>query len=117
MYYQTDIRMPPAVIRFGNAGDDAYYRGTRMQLGIAGVHLLPGVFPWPVRVTHAISPPLRLPRGLDPDDRETLGAAQTALWVECQAHLDRAVAERDRTSDVVDRTCRTVTSWLRRAGI
>ncbi|MBI3770140.1 MAG: 1-acyl-sn-glycerol-3-phosphate acyltransferase [Deltaproteobacteria bacterium] len=117
MYYQTDVPAPAALVRLGNAGDDAYYRGTRLQIGAAGLHILPGVAPWPVRVTHLISAPLRLPRGLDPNDRDALAAAQVALWAECQALLDRVVAERERESDLVDRTCRAATAVLRRFGI
>jgi 1-acyl-sn-glycerol-3-phosphate acyltransferase len=117
MYYQTDFPAPAALVRFGNAGDDAYYRGTRLQIGAAGLHLLPGVVPWPVRVTHVISPPLALRRGLDPHDRDAIAAAQVALWAECQQLLDHAVAARERDSDLIDRTCRAATAMLQRLGI
>lgn len=117
MYYQTDISTPAALVRFGNAGDEAYYRGSRMQIGAAGLHVLPGVVPWPVRVTHVISPPLTLPRHLDPDDREALAGAQVALWAECQGLLDQAIAARALDSDLIDRTCRAATTTLRRLGV
>jgi 1-acyl-sn-glycerol-3-phosphate acyltransferase len=117
MYYQTDLPTPAALVRFGNAGDDAYYRGARLQLGLAGVHVLPGVLPLPVRVTHVISSPLTLPRDLDPNDHDALERAQVGLWIESQRHLDWAIAERDRESDLVDRTCRAATRWLHRVGL
>ena len=117
MYYQTDLPTPAALVRFGNAGDDAYYRGARLQLGLAGLHVLPGVLPLPVRVTHVISSPLALPRDLDPNDRDALARAQVALWIECQRHLDWAIAERDRETDLVDQTCRAATRWLQRIGL
>jgi 1-acyl-sn-glycerol-3-phosphate acyltransferase len=117
MYYQTDLPAPAALLRYSNAGDEAYYRGSRLQIGAAGLHVLPGVVPWPVRVTHVISPPLALPRGLDPNDREALAATQVALWAECQGLLDEAIAARGRDSDLIDRTCRAATAMLQRLGI
>jgi hypothetical protein len=117
MYYQTDFLAPAALVRYSNAGDEAYYRGSRLQIGAAGLHVLPGVVPWPVRVTHVISPPLALPRGLDPNDREALTAVQVALWAECQGLLDQAIAARGRDSDLIDRTCRAATAMLQRLGI
>jgi 1-acyl-sn-glycerol-3-phosphate acyltransferase len=115
LYYQTDVPTPASLVRYGNAGDAEYYRGARLQLGATGVHLLPGVFPLPVRVTHAISPPLALDPDLDPDDREAVTRAQLALWSESQAFLDHAIAARD--SDPVDRACRAAMAWLQWAGI
>ena len=115
LYYQTDVRMPEAFVRYGNAGDGDYYRGARLQIGAAGVHLLPGVVPFPVRVTHAISPPLGLDRDLDPDDRDALARAQVRLWAESQAFLDAAVRTRD--SDALDRGLRRAMSWLQYLGV
>jgi hypothetical protein len=68
-------------------------------------------------VTHVISPPLTLPRDLDPDDREALAGAQVALWAECQGLLDQAIAARALDSDLIDRTCRAATTTLRRLGV
>jgi len=115
LYYQTDLPSPAALIRATNGGDDAYYRGARLQLGAAGPHLLPGLLPLPVRVTHVISPPLRLDPALDPGDRAAVERAQLALWAECQDFLDRAVAA--RRSDVLDALCRRGIGWLQRLGI
>ncbi len=117
LYYQTNIRMPAVAMRYGNAGDDAYYRGARVQLGAAGVHLVPGVLPLPVRVTHVVSPPLDLAPDLDPDDDAAVEAAQVRLWAESQAFLDTAVAARERDSDPLDRSCRRAMRWLERIGV
>lgn len=115
LYYQTDLPTPAALVRTTNAGDDAYYRGARIQVGAAGVHLLPGVWPLPVRVTHVISPPLALDPALDPNDRAALERAQVAVWAACQRFLDRAVAA--RSSDAVDAMCRRAIALLHRLGV
>jgi 1-acyl-sn-glycerol-3-phosphate acyltransferase len=115
LYYQTDIAMPASMIRLGNAGDADYYEGARVQIGAAGIHLLPGIWPLPVRVTHVISPPLALPRALDPDDRAAVARAQVRLWAESQAFLDATLAA--RPSDPLDRTCRGAMRWLERLGL
>ena len=115
LYYQTDVATPAAMVAYGNAGDADYYRGARLQIGAAGLHLLPAVLPLPVRVTHVISPPLTLPRDLDPDDHEAVEHTQVRLWAEAQAFLDRACATRE--SDVVDRGCRSVMGALQRLGV
>jgi 1-acyl-sn-glycerol-3-phosphate acyltransferase len=115
LYYQTDLTMPASVVGYGNAGDADYYRGTRVQIGAAGIHLLPGVLPFPVRVTHVISPPLAFDPDLDPDDRDAVARAQVRLWAESQAFLDAAVDARD--SDPVDRVFRGAMGWLQRLGV
>jgi hypothetical protein len=117
LYYQTDVAMPGAVVRYFNAGDADYYRGARIQLGAAGVHVLPGILPLPVRVTHVISPPLDLPPDLDPDDPTAVETAQIRLWAESQAFLDAAVAARARDSDPLDRACRQAMRWLEQLGV
>ena len=115
LYYQTDIPMPASMLRYGNAGDADYYEGARVQIGAAGIHLLPGVWPLPVCVTHVISPPLALAADLDPDDRTALARTQVQLWAESQRFLDTAVAA--RRSDRLDRTCRSAMRWLERLGV
>jgi hypothetical protein len=115
LYYQTDLPTPAALVRATNAGDDAYYRGARIQIGAAGVHLLPGVWPLPVRVTHVISPPLALDPALDPNDRAAVERAQLAVWAACQRFLDRAIAT--RASDPVDTVCRRGIGLLHRLGV
>ncbi|MEO6025503.1 MAG: hypothetical protein ABIR79_01370, partial [Candidatus Binatia bacterium] len=114
MYYQTDVRMPVSAIRYGNAGAD-YYRGARLQIGAAGIHVLPGVLPLPVRVTHVISPPLTLDPALDPDDPNAVARAHIALWAESQAFLDAAVVARE--SDLLDRGFRSAMTCLQRLGV
>jgi 1-acyl-sn-glycerol-3-phosphate acyltransferase len=117
LYYQTNLPAPAAVVRYGNAGDEQHYRGARIQIGAAGLHVLPGILPLPVRVTHLIAPPLALDPALDPADRRALEAAQVRIWAECQALLDDAVAARARDTDVLDSVCRHALGWLYRAGI
>lgn len=117
LYYQTDLPAPAALIRYSNAGDDTYYRGARLQIGAAGVHLLPGIAPFPVKVTHTISPPLAFDPPPDPRNRRHLEAAQLRLWSECQTFLDRCVGDRARDSDWLDGTCRAVMDGLRRIGL
>ena len=115
IYYQTDVPMPASWLRYANGGDDEYYRGARLQLGVAGPHILPAVWPLPVQVSHVISPPLALDGGLDPDDREAVTRAQVRLWAEAQAFLDATVAT--RASDLLDRGLRTAMAALQRLGV
>jgi len=117
LYYQTDLRIPAAVMRILNAGDAEYYHGARLQLGALGPHVVPAVFPLPVRVTHVISPPLGLSADLDPDDEVAVRRTQVRLWAECQSFLDRAIAARDRDSDTLDRIVRTTMYWMHRLGL
>jgi 1-acyl-sn-glycerol-3-phosphate acyltransferase len=115
MYYQTDVAMPASAVRYGNAGDAEYYQGARMQIGAAGVHLLPGVLPLPVRISHVISPPLAFDPALDPDDADAVAHAQIHLWAEAQAFLDAAVTA--RASDPLDRGLRGAMRWLQNLGV
>lgn len=115
MYYQTDVPMPATLVSYANGGDADYYRGARLQLGAAGPHLLPAFLPLPVRVSHAISPPLALPPDLDPDDRDAVTRTQVRLWAEAQAFLDAAVAA--RAGDLLDRGLRAAMTALQRLGI
>ena len=116
MYYQTDFAVPPALFRLF---DDEYvdsYRGLRVQLGAAGVHVLPGVFPLPVKVTHEISAPLPLP-SVDSSNRDELERAQVDLWAQCQTLLDVAVATRDHRSDWLDAAVRCGALALQSLGL
>jgi 1-acyl-sn-glycerol-3-phosphate acyltransferase len=118
MYYQTDVPMPASAIGYGNAGDADYYQGARLQIGAAGLHVLPGVLPLPVRITHVISPPLMLDPDLDPDDGDAVAHAQVRLWAESQAFLDATVAARATDlTDLVDRGLRGAMSWLQKLGV
>src|SRR5205085_11677471 len=60
MYYQSRLPTPEALIRLVNAGDGSRYRGAPLTFGLFGPHLLPGIFPFPVRITHVVSRPLVL---------------------------------------------------------
>ena len=60
LYYQSKLPTPRALLRFANAGDDERYRGARLTFGLLGAHLIPGVMPLPVRITHFVSRPLDL---------------------------------------------------------
>jgi hypothetical protein len=102
MYYQTDFAVPRAL--FGLLDDDYIesYRGLRVQLGAAGPHVLPGVFPLPVKVTHEISAPLQFDLSVDPSNRDALERAQVDLWAQCQTLLDVAVATREHRTDWLD---------------
>jgi hypothetical protein len=99
MYYQTDVAVPRALLELL---DDDYiesYRGLRIQVGAAGVHVLPGVFPLPVKVTHEISAPLQFDLSVDPSNRDALERVQVDLWARCQTLLDVAVATREHRAD------------------
>ena len=117
MYYQTDFAVPRALFELF---DDDYvdsYRGLRIQLGAAGLHLLPGVFPLPVKVTHEISAPLRFDPSVDPSNRAALEQAQVGIWAQCQTLLDEVVAARDRRSDWLDAALRRGTRALQSLGL
>lgn len=117
MYYQTDVRVPPALFRPVDGTYLESYRGMRVQLGSAGLHLLPGVFPLPVKVTHTISAPLAFDRSVDPSDRVRLEKTQIAIWAKCQNLLDEAVAARERDSDWLDRVLRGGERALQAIGV
>jgi hypothetical protein len=117
MYYQTDFAVPRALFELFDDGYVESYRGLRIQLGAAGLHVLPGVFPLPVKVTHEISAPLRLDPSVDPSSREALERTQLDLWAQCQTLLDDAVAMRDRHSDWLDAALRRGTRALQSLGL
>ena len=117
MYYQTDIAVPRALFELLDDGYIESYRGLRVQLGAAGLHLLPGVFPLPVKVTHEISAPLRFDHAVDPSDRAALEQTQIRIWAQCQALLDDAVAARERRSDWLDAALRRSSCALQSLGL
>ncbi len=116
LYYQMRFPIPAPLLRY-SMGSALPYQGARLGLGALGPHLFPGFAPFPVRVTHVISPPLALDYELDLGDRERLIAAQRHLWAQCQAFLDTAVRRRHRDSDIVDAVCRRAFALLRRVGL
>jgi hypothetical protein len=93
------------------------YRGMRFELGSAGPHLIPRVFPLPVKVTYEISKPLRLDRSIDVGDGAALEKAQIRIWARCQKLLDQAVSERDRRSDWLDASLRRAARALQEIGL
>jgi hypothetical protein len=117
-YYQTATSMPSAVLRLVNAGDGDRYRGMPLHVGLAGVHLVPGMFPLPVRMTHVISSPLDL--GDRERARRDPGAFEQLhgqVWTACQRFLDRAVARRARYADPLDVAVRGVERLLEGLGL
>ncbi len=118
MYYQSRLATPQAVIDVANAEDGARYRGSPLRLGLLGPHLLPAVFPLPAQLTHVVSPPLELgDREGALRDPEALAARHRAVWTECQAFLDAAVARRARSADLTDRALRAGQHLLQRLGL
>lgn len=121
MYYQSALPAPDALMAFFNAGDPSRYRGTRLSFGLLGPHVLPAVFPLPVRLTHDVSLPLDLG---GPDERAAaladdaaLDALQRRVWRECQRFLDEAVASREQDAPCTDRTVRGVERAFQRLGL
>ena len=120
MYYQTDVPVLRSFFDRLARGPLDYlreYRGARLQIGAAGLHVVPGVFPFPVRVTHVVSEPLSIDYDLDPEDRKAVEETQIRLWAQCQEHLDRAVERRERDSDLVDRVCRGSMRLIQALGV
>lgn len=116
-YYQSRLPTPAALLRWLNAGDDRY-RGARLLFGLTGPHLLPGVFPLPVRITHVVSEPLELSdRERARRDPRAFAALHADLSERCQKLLDAAVARRDDASDAVDRAVRGAQRLLQRVGV
>jgi 1-acyl-sn-glycerol-3-phosphate acyltransferase len=114
MYVQTRWPVPAPLFELPLAGSLAAYRGLRVQLGLSGPHVLPGVFPLPVRVRHVISAPIRLDRSADPEDPVAVETAQLEVWARCQRALDEAVSRRDRHADALDRLSRAAVDTVER---
>jgi 1-acyl-sn-glycerol-3-phosphate acyltransferase len=118
MYFQSTLPTPQAIVRIADAGNGARYRGSYLRFGLMGVHALPGVFPLPVQLTHVVSPPLILgDRALARRDPDALAALHRSVCDACQKFLDRAVAERNRSGDWLDRTIRAGERLVQRIGI
>jgi len=117
-YYQSRLPTPEAILRLANAGDASRYRGARLTFGLLGPHLVPGVWPLPVRLTHVVSRPLDLgDRTAALGDEAALDALHARVWAECQRFLDGAVARRERDSDWLDRLVRDGQQRLRAVGL
>jgi hypothetical protein len=117
-YYQSRLATPDALLRLVNGGQAGRYRGLPLRFGILGPHVLPGIAPLPVQITHVLS------KSLDLGDREearrdprALDALHRRVWDECQRHLDAAVRQRRRHADLLDRTVRSAQQALHYLGI
>ncbi len=115
MYFQTSARVPRWVLRLFSS---ERYEGSRWQLGMLGPHVLPGVLPFPVQITHVVSPPLDL------GDRQAARRSKSALrelharvWRQSQNFLDAAVARREKEAPLLDRAIRAGERLLEKAGI
>lgn len=117
-YYQSRLALPRALLRAVNGGDDRRYKGMRLRFGATGVHLLPGVFALPVRLTHVLSQPLDLgDRELARSDPEAFDELHERVCRECQGFLKGAVARRQRDSDWLDGGVRSAQRVLHHLGI
>jgi len=120
-YYQSRLPTPQALVRYATGGDGERYRGARLAFGLLGPHLVPGVCPLPVRITHVVSEPISLgsasERAAAKSDARTLGRLHRKVWRRCQALLDEAVGGREPESDWLDRTVRRTQSLLQRIGV
>ncbi len=116
-YYQSRLPTPELLLRWVNRGDASRYRGARLAFGMLGPHLVPGLVPLPVRLTHVLSEPIDL------GDREralrepaAFDALHERVWAECQRFLDAQLAARERHSDRLDRWVRAGERRLRSLG-
>jgi hypothetical protein len=117
-YYQSRLPTPEALIGLINGGDGARYRGMPLSFGLLGLHLVPGLLPFPLRLTHVIAKPLDLgDRARAQRDPEALAELHARVWHGCQRFLDRAVAQRARYSDALDRSIRDTERLLQRIGL
>lgn len=118
LYYQSVLPTPRALLRLANAGDDERYRGARLTFGLLGAHLIPGMMPLPVRVTHFLSPPFDLgDRAAAARDSRALEVLHARIWQQSQAFLDAAVRRRSRYTDPLDRTLRSAQRRLQGFGV
>jgi 1-acyl-sn-glycerol-3-phosphate acyltransferase len=117
-YYQSVLPTPETLIGLINGGDGARYRGMRLRFGLLGMHLVPGLLPFPVRLTHVIAKPLDLgDRERARRDPEALAELHGRVWDDCQRFLDRVVADRARYTDTLDRSVRGAERVLERIGL
>ena len=117
-YYQSVLPTPETLIGLINGGDGARYRGMRLRFGFLGMHLVPGLLPFPVRLTHVIAKPLDLgDRERAECDPQALAELHGRVWDDCQRFLDRVVANRARYSDALDESIRGAERRLQRMGL
>ena len=100
------------------ARDGDRYRGMPLHVGLLGIHLVPGLFPLPVRMTHVISRPLDLgDREHARRDPRAFADLHARVWNECQRFLDRSVAGRARYADALDHAGRGMERLLETIGV
>ena len=117
-YYQSALSTPETLIRLINGGDGARYRGMPLRFGLFGIHLVPGLFPLPVRLTHVIGDPIDLgDRDRARRDPHAFADLHARVWRDCQGFLDRVVADRARYSDHVDGAVRGMERLLHSIGL
>jgi 1-acyl-sn-glycerol-3-phosphate acyltransferase len=118
MYYQSKLRVPDGVLRLVQGGDASRYHGLRLTFGLTGPHLVPGVFPFPAKVTHVVSEPLALgDRAHALRDEAAFAALHRRVTAECQDFLDSAVAAFGREAGLMERGVRAGHALLRRVGL
>jgi hypothetical protein len=120
MYYQSWLPIPQALISYFAKGDPARYRGLRMTFGLFGPHLVPGVFPFPSKITHVVSEPLDLgDRARALRDPAAFAELHKRVCAECQTLLDAAVAQygTQKSTSIVARGVRAGHALLRRIGL
>jgi hypothetical protein len=87
MYYQSRREIPPWLLRRFSADR---YRGSHLQFGLLGPHLLPTVLPLPVQITHVVSRPFDLgDREAARHSRSALAELQRHIWDQSQSLLTR----------------------------
>jgi 1-acyl-sn-glycerol-3-phosphate acyltransferase len=117
-YYQSRVPTPRPLLDVVFPGAGRRYVGMPLCFGLAGVHVIPGVFPLPVRLTHVVSHPLDLhDRERALADPGAFAALHRRAWAACQTFLDTAVAGRRRYSDPLDVTVRTVEGLCQGLGL
>ena len=115
MYYQSRFEIPPWLLRRLSA---ERYRGSHLQFGLLGPHLLPTLLPLPVQITHVVSHPFDLgDRAAARHSRSALAALQRHIWDQSQSLLTRALALRARTAPRLDRAVRAGERMLQRIGL
>ncbi len=117
-YYQSLLPTPRSLLRWANAGDAERYSGARLGFGMLGPHLVPGLFPLPVRLTHVVSEPLDLgDREAARRDPLALAELHERVWKECQSFLDHQVARRETHTDLLYTALRAAQSALHGLGL
>jgi hypothetical protein len=114
MYYQSSMEVPVPLLRLMRS---ERYRGSRVQFGLFGPHVLPALFPLPVQITHVLSDPLDLgDREEALRDRRALSRLHRRVWRQCQQFLHDTVRAREHDAPLIDRAVRGGQRVLQRLG-